>query len=256
MFIDTHCHLDDEKFSDIAFVVKESEKNGVKIMISMGTNAASSRENLNISKEFSSVFFASGLHPSDAYENYEKELKEIEKLLSDKKCVAVGEIGLDYHWTIENKEFQKKAFAEQISLADAYKLPFSVHSRDATADTVEIIKENARHINCGAVMHCFSGSYETAKILIDLGFYIGFGGTLTFKNSVKLKEVCEKIPLEFILTETDSPYLAPEPLRGTLNAPYNIPYVVKEIAKIKNLRECDVEKAIEQNARKLFAKLK
>lgn len=255
MLIDTHCHLDDEKFSDKESVISNGENNGVKIMVSMGTNISSSIINRDLSEKFSSVFFAAGIHPSDVSINYKTELFEIEKLLDHKKCVAVGEIGLDYYWTTENKELQKSVFIEQIRLANAYKLPFSVHSRDATFDMLEIIKENGRFIESGAVMHCFSGSYETAKILIDKGFYLGFGGTLTFKNSVNLKAVCEKVPIDFMVTETDSPYLSPEPERGKINTPANILYVAKKIAEIKGIDEAEVRCVLERNAKNLFKKI-
>lgn len=256
MFIDTHCHLDDQKFSDLSEVIRRMNDEHVEIAIDMGCDLASSVKAKNISDSYNEVFFAAGIHPENVTENFKEELDRIEKLLTEKKCVAVGEIGLDYHYEPFDRELQKKVFISQIELANAYDLPVSIHSRDATEDTLSILKDNKNKLKSGGVMHCFSGSEETAKELLKLGFYFGFGGTVTFKNSVKAVCCARLLPSNVILTETDSPYLAPVPKRGSVNEPSNIPFILKKLAEIRETDQDVLEDIVVSNAKTLFYKLK
>lgn len=255
MYIDTHCHLYDERFTDVDKIVDEYLKYQVTTAINMGCYLECSKMGKAYAEKYPSVYFGAGFHPNDATKWDDGQKEEIKKLLTHDKCVCVGEIGLDYHYGEENKEKQKQVFIEQIKLAYEYNLPISIHSRDATQDTVNILKEYRDCLKFGGVMHCFSGSKETAKEYLDLGLYIGFGGTLTFKNARNLLEVASFCPTKRILTETDSPYLSPEPFRGQINTPKNIPIIVNKLATIKNIDMEEMAKIIMINAKNLFTKL-
>ena len=255
MFIDTHAHLDDAKYSDKSAVVKAYETAGVNVVVNMGCDIKTSKESLALSERFNSVYFAVGFHPEYAEEFSEDGLKTLKELVKHEKCLAIGEIGLDYHYEGFDREKQGKAFLSQIALANDLGLPVSVHSRDATADTLELFKGNKELLKNGFIMHCFSGSKETAKEYLDLGGYLGFGGTVTFKNSVRVKEVAAYCPIDRLLTETDSPYLAPEPKRGTVNLPENIPIIAGFIANLRGIGTEELEIAVEKNAKRIFKKL-
>ena len=209
-----------------------------------------------LAEKYPSVYFGSGCHPCDANGFDEKEFDEIKKLTSHEKCVAVGEIGLDYYHQPYDKNKQIDTFIKQIELAKEVKLPISIHSRDATGDMVRLLKENKSKLIYGGVMHCFSGSVETARELLNLGLYISFAGPLTFKNASAILEVARFVPNDRCLTETDSPYLSPHPLRGKLNTPKNIPLIVKKLAELKNMDEQDLAREIMQNGKRLFYKIK
>ena len=254
MYVDTHCHLIDEKLADSKSVIQEFERYGITKAITMGCCADTSEKGASLSNEYKSVYFGSGVHPSDAHKFNNQEADRVVALLSHPKCVAVGEIGLDYYWEGYDKAVQKHAFITQLEIANEYRLPVSIHMRDATADTLEILKEHKPIY--GGVLHCFAGSVETAKILINMGFYISFAGTLTFKNANKVLEVAKFLPDEFCLTETDSPFLAPHPYRGTVNTPKHIPVILEKLAQIKG-RDMEVmARVVMQNALTLFPKLK
>lgn len=251
MYIDTHCHLDDDRFN----VIEEVEKFlrvGVSKVINVGCNLKSTLKGKEFSEQFDGVYFGAGFHPSDcnAYDQNAEDV--IIKLLSDKKCVAVGEIGLDYHWQPFDKEVQERVFLRQLELAKEYKLPVSVHCRDATEDMLKLLKENKSKLCYGGVIHCFSGSIETAKELLNLGFYLGFGGTVTFKNARKTVEVANFCPNDRILTETDCPYLSPEPFRGQTNSPERIPIITSFLATLKGFDNVQFAKIVMENANKLF----
>lgn len=256
MYIDTHCHLYDEIITEKREnIVREYEKFQVKKVIEMGCNLLTSLEGQSDSKKFNSVYFGAGYHPSDAKDFTNENATEIEKLLKDKKCVCVGEIGLDYHYDTNDKDKQIECFIYQLEMAYKYKLPVSIHSRDATLDTLNILKERKNKLSYSGVIHCFSGSKETAKEYLNLGLYLGFGGTSTFKNARNVLEVLEIVPMEKCLTETDSPYLAPVPFRGEINTPKNIPIIAQKVCEIKGI---DFEMGCEilcQNAHNLFTKL-
>ena len=202
------------------------------------------------------MYFAAGIHPMDVKDATDSDLDIIARLAAHPKCVAIGEIGLDYYWDKTFVEKQKEFFIRQIELANQVRLPINIHIRDAMRDAVEILKGNADKLVSGGVMHCYSGSAETAKELLKLGLYISFGGTVTFKNSRKAQEVAAIVPINRILTETDSPYLAPEPKRGTVNSPKNIPFVVSKLAEIRGTDAGAIETAVYNNTLELFKKIR
>ena len=255
MFIDTHCHFSGRSEQDKERVYNEALKSGVGLMIDTAFDMKSSEEVIEFSASHEGVYAAVGVHPDASKEITPENIKVLKKLSENKKCVLIGEIGLDYHYEPYDKELQKKAFISQMELADEVNLPFTVHSRDCTADLIKILTENKKLIKNGAIMHCYSGSVETAEILLNLGFYMSFSGTLTFKNARNLPEVVKFLPMDRILSETDSPYLSPVPLRGTENESKNVLYVTRKIAEIKNI---DVEKTadiIKSNVKTLLKKI-
>lgn len=255
MFIDTHCHLHDEKLKDTDAVVDGYLKDGVEIAINAACCALTSEKGKELAEKYSSVYFATGCHPSDILGFDELEFERIYKLTSHPKCVAVGEIGLDYYWEGYDKQKQIDGFINQIELAYQTKLPISIHSRSATADTLKILKDNKAKLAYGAVMHCFSGSVETAREILDLGLYISFAGPLTFKNANSLLEVAKYVPLDRCLTETDSPYLSPHPLRGKVNTPKNVSLITAKLAELKCVNIEELAPIIIKNAKTLFTKL-
>lgn len=256
MFIDTHCHLDDNKLIDTESVVKDYLLTGVDIAINMGCNIASSEKGMELSKKYPSIYFAAGFHPSDAETFNVDTLTKIKELTFDEKCVAIGEIGLDYYWTPYDEKKQKECLESQIELANECKLPICIHSRNATADMLKILKDNKSKLSNGAVMHCYSGSVETARELLNLGLYISFAGPVTFKNANGLLDVAKFVPLDRCLTETDSPYLAPHPLRGTVNSPKNVPIITAFLATLKNEDITEFANVVMKNAKSVFKKLK
>ena len=238
--IDSHAHIVKEYYSDIEGLVKELQEKNIKCVINCSTSIESCKEILELSKKTNNFLLpALGIHP-ETKDDFNRT-NELEDLVKNNKPVAIGEIGLDYYWTKDNKEEQKELFIKQLDIAEKYNLPILVHTRDSIQDTFDILKER----KLKGIIHCYSGSYEMAKEFIKLGYKLGIGGVLTFKNS-KLYEVIEKISLKDILLETDSPFLSPEPLRGKQNNPYNIYYVAKRIAEIKNVT---IEEVIEQTTK-------
>jgi TatD DNase family protein len=222
----------------------------------MGCNLKSSQFGRDLAQKYPSIYFASGFHPSDADSFNDDAIAGIEELLTHDKCVAVGEIGLDYYWKPFDKNKQIFCFTSQIELAKKYKLPICVHSRDATFDMVNILKEYKDKLENSGVIHCYSGSVETAKQLLDLGLYISFAGPLTFKNANQLVDVAKFVPIDRCLTETDSPYLAPHPYRGTLNSPKNVTITTAVLASIKQMEVTTLATQLTNNAKKLFYKIK
>ena len=255
MFIDTHCHLNDSKYENVDLVINNFIKDEVDVAINMGCNSQSSEFGRELAEKYEQIYFATGYHPSDVEDFTDQEFDKIVKLTSHQKCLAIGEIGLDYHWLPFDKKAQTDCFIKQLELAKTSKLPVCIHSRDCTEDMLKILKENRSKLEFGAVMHCFSGSVETARELLNLGLYISFAGPLTFKNAGKLLSVAEYVPTEYCLTETDSPYLAPHPLRGTINEPKNVSLVCSFLAKIKGEQVDEFATKIMQNAKRLFTKL-
>ncbi len=254
MYIDTHCHLEDEKFTDIDEVVKEFRNNCVTKVINMGCDINTSKLAKNLAEKYQEIYYAVGFHPENATKFDDHALDELRYLANSDKCVAIGEIGLDYYWDDTKKVEQKKCFIEQIKLANELKLPVSIHSREATLDTLNTLREN-KPLYSG-VLHCYSGSVESANEYIKMGLKIGFGGTVTFKNAKNIVEVASKIPSEFILTETDSPYLAPVPFRGSINSPKNIPQIVAKLAFIRGVSPDKLAEQVLKNAKQLFYKIK
>ena len=255
MFIDTHCHLHDEKLSDTDSVVQEYLRDGVDVVINAACCALTSEKGKELAEKYPSVYFMTGCHPSDSNGFCDEELERISVLTSHEKCLAVGEIGLDYYWKPFDKDKQKETFIRQIELANDSKLPICIHSRDATLDTLTILKENKNKLSNGVVFHCFSGSVETAREVLDLGCYISFAGPLTFKNSRYTVEVAKFVPEDMCLTETDSPYLAPHPLRGTVNSPKNVSIIAAFLANVKGMEVERLAERVMKNAKTLFKKL-
>ncbi|WP_281699222.1 TatD family hydrolase [Cetobacterium somerae] len=246
--VDTHCHLDNEKFDEDRLEVIERIKENLEFCVNIGYDLASSKKSLELAKEYDFIYAVIGIHPIDIAEYDEEVEKELELLGKNPKVVAIGEIGLDYHWMTEPKEVQQERFKKQLELAERLNKPVVIHTRDAMEDTVNILKE---YPNITGVIHCYPGSLETAKQLVDR-FYLGIGGTLTFKNSKKAVEVVKDIPLDRIVIETDCPYLTPEPFRGKRNEPIYVEYVAKKIAEIKEISVEDVTKITTENAKKLY----
>ena len=231
--IDTHSHVYKEYYDNIEKIINKMNGN---IIIS-GTNDKNNIEILELCKNYDNVFGTLGIHPEDVDNITDESFELIEKHINDNKIVAIGEIGLDYHYTTDNKEKQKEIFIKQLDLARKYNKPVVIHIRDSMNDTIEILK-NYKELKKD--IHCYSGSLESAKELIKLNCKLGIGGVLTFKNGKKLQEVVRNIDLEYLLLETDSPYLSPEPFRGKKNEPSNVIYVAKKIAEIKGINVEDV----------------
>ena len=247
MFTDSHCHLYSEFYDNIDEVILSAKNNGVYRYISCADSLNSCKEVHENSYKYDNYYYSLGIHP----ENYQESYLEFEKIfyycLPNKKLVAIGEIGLDYHYDNFDKKRQIELFSKQLALAEKESLPVIVHSRDATMDTINILK----NYNLKGVIHCFSGSLETAKEYLKMGFYIGIGGVLTFKNS-KLKDIIKDIPLDRIILETDSPFLAPEPFRGQINEPKNIKEIAEYLAKVKEISIDEVANQTETNIHDLF----
>lgn len=247
MFIDTHCHLYSEYYDDLEQVKKRSFANGITKVINNGCDQKTNEEILKLIAKNEYMYGAIGIHPENVYEYSQKDLDFIEKNINNKKIVAIGEIGLDYHYEKTSKEEQKKLFEYQLALAEKYKMPVVIHSREATQDTIDILKK----YNVNGVIHSFSGSLEVAKIYIKMGYLLGVNGVITFKNA-NIKDVYKEIPLENIILETDSPYLTPHPYRGKKNEPMYIKTIAEFVANVKNVSLEDLAKQTNQNVQKMF----
>lgn len=243
MMIDTHCHLDIDDYDDVEKVI--SNMNG-NIMVASGCNMKTNMRVLELTEKYSNIFGTIGIHPDEISSNIEEDLEFIEMCLNNPKIVGVGEIGLDYYWNKDNKNEQKSAFIKQIRLAKKYNKPIVIHSREAAEDTYNILRDNLG--NTKAILHCYSSSLEMAKKFKQLGIKFGIGGVLTFKNSSKLQDIVKELDLNDLVLETDSPYLTPEPYRGKRNEPFNVIYVAKKIAEIKNISVEEVLEITSQNA--------
>lgn len=249
MLIDTHVHLNDERLlKELDAVFERAKAQNVTKMIVIGYDVASSKKAIALAEEYSFVYANIGIHPSDVHKMKESDLDWIKHHLTHEKVIAIGEIGLDYYWSKEHKELQIQVFKEQLQLAKEFHLPVAIHSRDAIQDTYDMLKD----AGVQGVMHCYSGSKEMATEFVKLGYYIGIGGVVTFKNAKEIKEVVDVVPLTHILSETDAPYLAPHPYRGKMNEPSYIPLIVEKIAQIKEIDVKEVEIAIENNVKRLY----
>lgn len=248
MIIDTHCHVLSSEYDNPECIIEESFKNNVGKIIINGYDLNSSIEAVKLSKKYNNVYAAIGIGPENIEEYSDDIIVKLQNLIDNNKVVAIGEIGLDYYWTKENKEKQIKVFRDMLKLAKVNNLPVIVHSRNTFNDTYNILKE----YNIVGIIHCFQGGVETANKYIKLGFLIGIGGVLTFKNAKKLVKVVEELPIESFSTETDSPYLTPEPYRGSKNKPYYVKQVIEKIAEIKSMKIKDVEKRIASNIMSIF----
>ena len=247
MYIDTHCHLSLEDYDDIDLVIKENRENNISKIIISGCTRDTIKESLELIDKYYDVYATIGYHPSEADITTDDDLVLLEKQIQNKKVVGIGEIGLDYHYGNENKTKQISLFRKQMELAEKYNLPVVIHSREATEDTINILKE----YKVIGDMHCFSGSVETAKIYVNMGYKLGIGGVVTFKNS-NLYKVIESVGIENIILETDSPYLTPEPFRGKKNSSKYIPYIAERLADILGISIDDVAEITTNNACTLF----
>ena len=251
---DSHCHLDDEKFNeDREELIQNIFEFGITKLVSAGYSLESSKRALEISKKYSQIYVTSGISPNDIPKNveeFEEELEELKEIATNRKVVAIGEIGLDYYWNKENKDLQKYAFIKQIELANSLNLPIVIHTREALTDTLDILKNNT--VLKKGVFHCCPLNKELVKEALKLGFYISFAGPITFKNSKNANEVILLVPDNKMLIETDSPYLSPEPLRGKRNDPRNVKYMAKKIAQVKGYTIEQIAKLTYENACKIF----
>ncbi|MGG0644351.1 TatD family hydrolase [Sporosarcina gallistercoris] len=253
MLIDTHVHLNDTQYEqDIDQVIQRALDAGVERMVVVGFDRPTINRAMELTEKHSFIYAVVGWHPVDAIDCTEDDLNWIEELAAHPKVVGIGETGLDYHWDKSPKEVQQELFRKQIRLAQKVELPIIIHNRDATADVVRILQEEEAGIT-GGIMHCFSGSVETAKQCMEMNFMISLGGPVTFKNAKMPKQVATEIPLEYLLVETDAPYLAPHPHRGKRNEPAFVALVAEQIAELKGISLEEVEKTTTQNAMKLFS---
>lgn len=254
MIFESHAHFDDEAFDeDRDKLLSSFAENGIECVINVGASIETTKRTVELTEKYPFVYGSIGVHPNDVAELNEEKIEWLKSKSFLEKVVAIGEIGLDYYYDEPDRELQKKWFIRQLQLAKEVKLPVIIHSRDAAKDTADILKhEKAEEI--GGVIHCYSYTKEMVREFLQMGFYIGIGGVVTFKNGKKLKEAIEYIPLESILLETDSPYLAPEPNRGKRNSSLNIPYIAKAIADIKGVSYEEVVEVTNRNGKSLFFK--
>lgn len=247
MFVDTHCHIFSEDYDAIDDVMNNCREANISKIINSGINMMTNKEALVLSKKYKNMYITLGIHPEDA-ENYkEEDLLFIKDNLCNEKVVAIGEIGLDYHYEGYNKEKQIELFRKQLKIASEYNLPVVIHSRDATKDTIDILNE----YNVKGVIHSFSGSYETACIYIKMGFLLGINGVITFKNC-NLKDVIKRIDISNLVLETDSPYLTPVPFRGKRNEPKYIVDIAEFVANIKGISIDELSKITNENVKRVF----
>ena len=261
MYIDIHCHLTGGEYEDVggvSAVIDRATAVGVKRIVCSGYDLDSSIEAAKLSREYEQVYFCAGFHPSELKKYNDGDLEKIRALCEDEKCIAVGEIGLDYHFDDNPSPLiQRKLFVEQLVLAHEEGLPVVLHSRDAAQETLELLQENRGLLCQGGLMHCYSYSPEMLDRFAELGLSFSFGGTSTFKNAKKVQECVQRVPAPCILSETDCPYLTPVPFRGTFpNEPKNVKYVVEQLATLRNQTTEELEKQLERNAKTLFFKLK
>lgn len=251
MVFETHAHYDDEQFDlDREELLSSMPEQGVGTIVNVSATYESCRRVVDLVQKYPFMYAAVGIHPDEVGSLNEERFQQMKELCKQEKVVAVGEIGLDYYWDNESHDVQKEWFVRQLDLARELNLPVLIHSREAAADTMEIMKEHGQGLR--GVIHCYSYSKEQAKEYVKMGYYIGVGGVVTFKNARKLKETVEEIPLTSIVLETDCPYLAPVPFRGKRNNSSYIKYVAEEIAEIKGISYEAVVEQTEKNARDLY----
>lgn len=252
MIFDTHAHYDDEAFDeDRDSLLSSLHENGIEAVTNIGASLRSSKSTLELTERYPFVYGAIGVHPNETEELDEAGITWLKDHASAPGIVAIGEIGLDYYWDEPDRGIQKKWFIRQLELAKEVDLPVVIHSRDAAKDTLDIMKSMKRG-DLGGVIHCFSYTKEMAREYLNMGFYLGIGGVVTFKNAKKLKEVVEYMPVDQMVLETDCPYLAPVPNRGKRNSSLNLPYVVEEIARLKGLTPEEVIETTNRNAKKMY----
>lgn len=252
MIIDTHAHYDDKAFDEDREALLESlAGHGIEAVVNIGASIQTTKNTLQLMEQYPFVHGAIGVHPSESAELDENLMTWLKEVSGTPKVVAIGEIGLDYYWDEPEREIQKHWFIRQLSLAREVKLPVVIHSRDAAKDTLDLLNEQKAG-EIGGVIHCFSYGVEMAREYLNMGFYLGIGGVLTFNNAKKLKEVVEYMPMDRLVLETDCPYLAPAPNRGKRNSSLNLPYVVKTISGLKGISEEEVIAVTNANAKRMY----
>ena len=252
MIFESHAHYDDDALDeDRESLLGSLQQQGIEYVINVGASLASTARAISLAADYDFIYAAAGVHPSDTDELNEENFIWLKGQCKKDKVVAVGEIGLDYHYPDTNKPIQQKWFVRQLQLANEVQLPVIIHSRDAAKDTLDIMKGEAP-VEKGGVIHCYSYTKELARDFLNMGYYFGIGGVLTFKNAKKLREAVEYIPMDRLLIETDSPYLAPEPYRGKRNCSLYLPYVVDALAEIKGLTPEEVITITRENGLSLF----
>jgi len=252
--IDTHVHLNFEDYiDDLETVILDAEKAGVSHMVVIGIDEGSSRLAIELSKQYPALYASVGVHPSESENMFEMQATStqfIEDMLKEDKVVAIGECGIDLYHEDYNLEYQQEVFKHQIELAKKYQKPLIIHSRSGVRECIDMLKSYQGQVK--GVFHCFNGSKEEANEILELGFYIGVNGPITFKNAKDAKDIAIHVPIEKLLIETDGPYLSPEPYRGRRNQPANVKYILKTLAQLKNMSEADVDTITTQNAKTLF----
>ncbi len=248
--MDSHAHLEDEKYDKDREEIIEECKKDLTFLINVGSNLLTSKQSIELAHNYDFIYASVGIHPHDAQKEFDK-VEEIEKLALQQKVVAIGEIGLDYYYDEPSKEFQKEVFTKQIRLAKKLNLPIIIHDRDAHEDILDILKKEWTK-DLRGVFHSYSGSVEMAFQVIEMNFYISLGGPVTFKNAKKPKEVAKAVPIEKLLIETDSPYLTPEPYRGKRNTPVYVKFVAGKIAELRGIPYEEASRITAENAIKLF----
>ena len=253
MFVDTHAHLTDEQFvGDVENILEKAKDVGVEKIITSGFDVSSSQEAVQFAEKHEGVFASIGVYPCECDKVEKDYIEGLRELAKSKKVVAIGEIGLEKREGAPDLESQKKCFLEQIKLAYEVQKPIVIHCREAIGDMLNFLREHKDLLKFGGTFHCFGGSKEVAREILDLGFHISLGGVSTFKNAHAVKEAILTVPLEKILLETDCPYLAPEPFRGKRNDPSFVPYIAENVAKIKGVSVEEVGRVTSENARRLF----
>ena len=251
MTFETHAHYEDGAFdADRETLIRSLPVRGISPVVNVGSSLETSRKSVELADRVDFIYAAVGLHPDAAGEASPETIRELEQMAQDPKVVAVGEIGLDYHWPDPPRDVQRQAFAMQLEMASHLKLPVIIHSRDAEKDTEDMLRAWGVPVN--TVLHCYSYSVGSADNFLKMGLYFGIGGALTFKKTKKLIEVVKRLPADRILLETDCPYMAPEPVRGTRNSSLNLPFVARKIAEIRGTTEEEVVRVTAENARRFF----
>ena len=249
---DTHAHLNDEAYeADREEMIQRARQAGITLIVNIGFNLASSRESIDLADRYDLVYASVGIHPHDAAEAGPGYLEELQKMARHPKVVAIGEIGLDYYRDLSPRPVQRQVFLEQMALAKKLEKPIIIHDRDAHGAMMDMLRKEKLG-PAGGVMHCYSGSWEMARELLAMGFYLSIAGPVTFPNASKLKEVAAKVPADRLLIETDAPYLTPVPYRGRRNEPAYILYTAAEIARVRGMAKDDLAKMCAENGRRLF----
>lgn len=251
MIFDTHAHYDDEAFdTDRESLLNSMREGGIDRIVNIGADMETSRHTVELTERYDFIYGAVGVHPSDTDGLTDEDMEQLREWSRRDKILAIGEIGLDYHYPEPSRETQKKWFIRQLNLAAEEKLPVVIHSRDAAEDTLTLIKTYGKGL--GGVIHCFSYTKEMAAEYLKLGYYIGIGGVVTFKNARKLAEAVQMMPLDRIVLETDCPYLSPEPKRGTRNSSFNLHYVAEKLAQLKNVPYDEIVRITAENAERMY----